>query len=246
MIYRSWGETAVNLADPWTLFGRDSRIVPLFNQILSSSELMSAQGGVPSVAENVFGALILFSQEGSEPVKIVINSPGGTVQAGFTIIQGMNHLKAKGIEVWTINLGNAGSMAGIILALGTPGRRYVLNETTSHAHEIHIEGPKGRRTDFAEAQRHLQHMHEVMEKLLAQQTKIPEYYLKLVEMDREIDSLKLENLEFRQKMVGEFLKQERLLNVNEAVEAGMADEIIMPGDSVLDEIFARFVKKDSQ
>lgn len=235
MIHRPWGKALVTLVDPWALFGRDSRVVPLFNYIMASSEIVSVQGGVSSVAENVFGSLMLLSQESRDPVKIVINSPGGTVQAGFTIIQGINHLKALGIEVWTINLGLAGSMAGVVLAMGTSGRRYVLNETTTHAHEVQIKGLGGRSTDVEEAHRHLKHMREVIEKLFARHTRIPEHYLKSA--DLEVDESKLKDLDFRIKMVKEFIKQERLLTADESCEVSMADTIIMPGDPTLDEIF---------
>lgn len=242
MLHRAWNDKTVNLVDPWTLFGKDSRIIPLFNRILSSAEIVSVAGGVPSVAENIFGALMLLAQEGNSPVKIIINSPGGSVQAGFTIIQGMKHLRAKGIEVWTINLGSSGSMAGVILAMGTPGRRYVLDDATTHAHEVQVHGMEGRGTDVEEAQRHLKHMRNSLDRIFAQHTKIPEYYIKLMEI--EPNETKLKDPEFRQKLVREFVKQERLLSVEEALEAGMADVVIMPGDPILDEIFQKVPVKE--
>lgn len=236
MITRPWGEKVPNvLVDPWTLFGRDSRVVPLFNDILSSAELVSSSGGVPSVSENILASLLLLSQEGGDPIKVAINSRGGSVQAGFTILWAMEHLKASGIEVWTINICSAGSMAGIILAMGTPGRRYVFKDAMTHAHEIQIRGLGGKSTDVEEAQRFLTHQKNVIESLFAANTKVPEYYNKL--MDYETSKEKMASLEHRKKLIREFMKQERLLTVEEAKEAGMVDHIIMPGDPILNEIF---------
>ncbi len=242
MLSRPWSlkEEVRMLVDPWTLFGRDGRVVTLFNPIISSSEIMSISGGVPAVAENFLSDLFLLAQESNDPVKIVINCPGGTVQGGFTIVQAMEHLKAKGIEVWTINMGLAASMAGLILSVGTKGRRYVFNRATTHAHEIQIKGMSGRSTDVEESQRHLKYMREEFENLLAVHTKIPEYFVKIT--DLEINKSKLVDPEFRKKLIKEFIKQERLMTGPEAQEAGIVDQVLMPGDPLLDEIF-RILKR---
>ena len=237
MITRPWGDKSRQLVDPWTLFGKDSRIVPLFNPIISSSEVVSVGGGVPSVSENIFGSLMLLSQESDEPIKMLINCPGGSAQAGFTIIQAMEHLKAKGVEIWTIDMCQAASMAGIILFMGTPGRRYILNDAMAHAHEIQIKGLGGGSTDVEEIQEHTKHLKGIMERLCAQNTKIPEYYVKLMEI--EVSPKQMSDLNYRKKLVREFVKQERILTCDKALEAGMVDHIIMPGDPILDEIFKR-------
>ena len=237
MIIRPWEDGSKKLVDSWTLFSKNSRIVRLFNPIISSAQVTSVSGGVPSVAETVFADLILLSQEGNDPVKIVINSPGGSVQAGFTIIKAMQHLNAKNIEVWTFNICNAASMAGVILAMGTPGHRYVLSDAMTHSHEIQIKGLEGRSSDVEEAQEFTKHQRDVLERLCAERTKIPEYYKKL--MDESPDENKMSDLKYRTRLVREFMKQERILTDEKAKEAGMVDHIVMPGDSILDEIFRR-------
>jgi len=253
MITRPWGDKVPNvLVDPWTLLGKDARIIPLFNPIISSAQVTTVSGGVPSVAENIFAALMILAEEGSEPVKIVINSPGGSLQAGFTILQAIEHLKASGIEVWTVNMCNAMSMAGIVLAMGTKGRRYALNNTTTHVHEVQVSGLGGRGTDVQEAHEHLQYQREVVEKLLAENTNIPEYDLSIEYSDSpEIlaaSKIQLSDPKFRQKRVREFAKNERLLSVDKAKEAGMIDVVLMPGDEIIKEIFRRSLrpKKEKQ
>src|SRR3989344_8138856 len=126
---------SVNLVGPWVLFGKDARVVKVFTPIISSRDvpaIMPEGGPNFSIAEEVYGSLIQLGLENKDPVKIVLNSPGGNIMAGFTIIQAMEHLKAKGIEVWTVNLLESMSMAGILLMMGTKGRRYTLGDTLIH------------------------------------------------------------------------------------------------------------------
>ena len=237
MILRPWGEKVPDvLISPWTILGKEARIIKLFNPILSSAQVMSISGGEASVAENMMGDLIQLAREGKDPVKIVINSPGGSVQAGFTILLFMEHLKACGIDIWTVNIGNANSMAGIILAMGTKGRRYALDNTTTHVHEVQISGLGGKGTDIDKMKEHIDHQRDVIERLLAEHTKIPEFAAKELELGIDEKRVK-EDPKARKKLVREFSGSENLLTASKALEAGMIDEILKPGNQTLNDIF---------
>src|SRR3989344_6269181 len=98
-----WGNVSVNLVSPWDIFERDSRVVTLFGPVMSVSNVnLISDRSLSFLAEDMFGAIIMLGMESNKPVKIVINSVGGDVRAGFTIIQVIEHLKKKGIEVWTV------------------------------------------------------------------------------------------------------------------------------------------------
>jgi len=70
---------------------------------------------------------LLESRSRDVPIKILINSPGGVVSAGLLILDAVQSLQ---VEVHTICLGLADSMAAILLAAGTPGHRSTVKDAT--------------------------------------------------------------------------------------------------------------------
>ena len=79
--------------------------------------------------------LYLDSVDSGKDISIYINSPGGSVTAGFAIYDTMQHIRA---DVSTICLGMAASMGAFLLAAGTKGKRYALPNA-----EIMIHQPSG-------------------------------------------------------------------------------------------------------
>jgi ATP-dependent Clp protease, protease subunit len=240
-MYIEWGEKTRNLVGSWDIFSRDSRVIPIFNAIISSQNVTSTQS-MPSVAEQVYGDLILLGQKSKDPVKIVINSPGGSVLAGFTIIQAMSHLKAKGIEVWTLNLCQSMSMGGVILAMGTQGRRYTIDNSLVHAHSGD-QVIRGRTDDVESITEFNKHVTETLVNLLCENTKIAEYYIRKEGLEDDIDVSSLSH-DKRVKFTKKFLGTERMLKPEDAVEAGMADKVLSPGDQLIDEIFKIEISSD--
>ena len=87
------------------------------------------------LANNVISTLLYLDSVGNEDISLYINSPGGSVTQGLAIIDTMNFIKSN---IRTYCLGHCASMAAIILACGTKGKRFVLPNS-----EIMIHQPSG-------------------------------------------------------------------------------------------------------
>lgn len=231
---REWNKSGpVNLVNIWEVLYRDARIVSLFGNVMSSNMVVSAQS-LPCVAEDVIGSLMLLASENSDPIKIVINNTGGEINAGFAIIQAMEHVKAKGIEVWTVNLCTSASMATVILSMGTPGRRYVLDNTITHLHSG-SKGMAGKSEDVDSVYEFSQkHFRARIDQILLENTGIVDYWNKVSTMYSEEQMAKKE---MRSRVLKDFLSGERYLVASDAVEAKIVDKVLKPGDSLIDSIF---------
>ncbi len=81
--------------------------------------------------------ILLMSMESDKPITLVIDSPGGSIQAGFQLIDVM---EACPCVIRTVSLGCAASMSAVILAAGTKGHRYVSNRSKVMLHEPLLSG----------------------------------------------------------------------------------------------------------
>lgn len=88
--------------------------------------------------------LFLESQDPDKEVMFYINSPGGEVNAGLAIYDTMQHIRSK---VSTICVGQAASMAAILLAAGEPGRRFCLPNSRVLIHQP-MGGVSGQASDI--------------------------------------------------------------------------------------------------
>lgn len=223
------------LVTPWELFERDSRIVPLFGMVRSSIDVnVVASDSMPFLAENILAALMLLAQESSDPVKIVINSNGGSLVAGFDIVQAIEHLQAKGIEVWTIDIGAAKSMASTVLAAGTKGKRFAFKRSCVHLHSGTVSTGEQRPEDKEMIDAYLERIRASLNRILTERTKIPEYYVK---SDNSVNPELLKSDEGRFKLTRQFLGKEQYLTPEQALEAGIIDQILEPGNPIIDSVF---------
>ncbi len=114
---------------------------------------------------------LAFYDDGSKnPITIYISSPGGECDAGFAIIDCINELKRKGIEVNTICIGSCSSMASVILASGTIGKRYAFPSSRIMIHQAGIEATGGKLKDIQIIQHELQVWTDNMNKIFKKQT----------------------------------------------------------------------------
>ncbi len=237
MLLKEWGEKATTLVEPWVILGRDARVITIFSQIMSSQQIV-APHSFSSVGEDVVASLTLLGIDSNDPVKIVINSPGGHVDAGFMIIQAMNHLKAKGIEVWTVDLCRTMSMGGIILMMGTKGRRYAMENTLIHTHfgKRSISGES--QADIDEAIKYTEAINQTIYRYMSENSNIPEFHIKRQGLDG-YDPAKFKDLTERIKVIKNFLNNETLMSPEEAREAGIIDKVLSPGDPIIDQIYSK-------
>lgn len=110
--------------------------------------------------------LYLSKKYPDRPIQMWINSPGGSVTAGFAIYDVMNYVK---VPIETIAIGMAASMAAFLLSSGSRGKRSALPNA-----EILIHQPmgqaEGQTTDILLAAEHIKRTREKIEALLAQNT----------------------------------------------------------------------------
>ncbi len=241
---RPWSETPTGpIVGPFVLLNRDQRMLTLFGSIHASTDIgMITSESIPFLAENVTASLLILGSESKEPVTLLINNSGGSVQAGITIIQAIEHLKALKIPVRMVVMGTAASMASVILTTGSIGHRYAFPRALIHFHSGHQQ-VSGTPEEVVRAQEFTERLHAQMHGILAFQTKLPEYFLREVRKEWEEDSAaKLDpstekGREKRLKYVKEFLSAETYLSAEQALAAGVIDKIIVPGDPLVDEIF---------
>jgi ATP-dependent Clp protease protease subunit len=126
---------------------------------------------IDDAVANTIVAQLLFldSVEPGKELSLYVNSPGGSSTALFAIYDSIQFLRSK---VATYCLGQAASAAAVILAAGTPGKRYALPNSRVLLHQPH-GGVEGQSTDIAiHAQEIVRQRHRV-EELLALHTGQP-------------------------------------------------------------------------
>lgn len=114
--------------------------------------------------------LFLQSEDPDRDVQMYIASGGGSITAGMAIHDTMKHIKP---EVATIAMGMTGSMATLLLAAGTHGKRYSLPNATIHFHPAGAYGFGGYAPDVEIHVRHLLDMQEQGNRLMARYTGQP-------------------------------------------------------------------------
>lgn len=136
----------------------DQRVVFLGTQIDdASANLVVAQ------------LLHLEAQDPDRDIHLYINSPGGSVTAGFGIYDTMQYIAP---DVATTCIGQAASWAAVLLAGGAPGKRSVLPNSRVLIHQPH-GGAEGQATDMAIQMKEMQHARDRVEELLAHHTGQP-------------------------------------------------------------------------
>jgi ATP-dependent Clp protease protease subunit len=79
--------------------------------------------------------LFLNQQDPTKMVTIHVDSPGGSVKAGLSMVDVMDYVKGKGTEIQTINTGMAASMGSVLLGAGTKGMRSSLRFSRTMLHQ---------------------------------------------------------------------------------------------------------------
>ena len=112
---------------------------------------------------------------------LYINSPGGSITAGLAIYDTMQFIKP---DVQTYCIGQAASMAAVLLAAGAKGKRFSLPNSRILIHQPLMQGLGGQATDIDIAAREILRMRERLNGILVQHTGQPE---KRIQDDTERD-----------------------------------------------------------
>jgi ATP-dependent Clp protease, protease subunit len=124
--------------------------------------------------------LFLESEDPDKDVHLYVNSPGGSVTAGLAIYDTMQYVRP---DVVTICMGQSTSMAALLLAAGTKGKRYCLPHSRIMIHQP-LGGAQGQATDIDIQAREILKVREILNKILAKHTGQP---LDRIQRDTERD-----------------------------------------------------------
>ena len=154
---------------------RGERSYDIFSRLLSDRIIFLGEE-VSDASASVIVAQLLFleAQDPEKDIQLYINSPGGSITAGFAIYDTMQYVKC---DVSTICIGLAASFGAFLLAGGTKGKRLALPnaEIMIHQPAIHGGGLQGQATDIKIASDHIQRSKERLNRILAENTgKTPE------------------------------------------------------------------------
>ena len=153
----SFYEREGNSEKGYDLFSRllKDRIILLFNEVNDD------------LACSVISQLLyLEAVDPDKDITIYINSPGGSVSAGFGIYDTIKHLKC---DVNTVCVGLAASMGAFLLAAGTKGKRSALENSQIMIHQV-LGGVEGQASDIEIEARHMLRIKDRLNTILAQNT----------------------------------------------------------------------------
>jgi len=180
--------------------GRGERAYDIYSRLLKDRIVILGYPVTDDVA-NLITAQLLFleSEDPEKEISFYINSPGGSVTAGLAIYDTMQFIRP---QISTLCLGQAASMAAILLLAGAKGRRYALPHSRIMIHQP-LGGAQGQASDIEIQAREILRVREMLNAIIMRHTG---QNLRKIEKDTERDL---------------FLPPEQ------AVEYGLIDEVIV-------------------
>ena len=126
--------------------GQDN-LMPSFDYLANKSRVLYLTEPITTpVATVMMADLACLKQKSNLPITIFISSPGGEMDAGGAIIDAIEDCQNGGISVITVATGLVASMASVILAAGTKGKRYITPRARVLIHQP-LVGFQGQATD---------------------------------------------------------------------------------------------------
>ncbi|MGN0152626.1 MAG: ATP-dependent Clp endopeptidase proteolytic subunit ClpP [Wujia sp.] len=161
---------------------RGERSYDIYSRLLKERIIFLADEVNDTTASLVIAQLLfLESEDPTKEISLYINSPGGSVSAGFGIYDTMNYIKC---DVSTICVGMAASMGAFLLAGGTKGKRIALPNSEIMIHQP-LGGAQGQATDMKIHADHIIRTREKLNRILSENTGKP---LEVIERDTERDN----------------------------------------------------------
>lgn len=179
--------------------GRGERSYDIYSRLLKERIIFLSEP-IDDTSANLTIAQLLFleAEDNERDIYMYINSPGGVVTAGMAIYDTMKYIKAK---VSTICLGQAASMAAVLLASGEKGKRFTLPNSRIMIHQP-LGGAQGQATDIEIQAKEILRIKKTLNDILAGHTG---QSIKKIEKDTDRDFF---------------------MSANEAVDYGLVDKVI--------------------
>jgi ATP-dependent Clp protease protease subunit len=147
--------------------GRGERAYDIYSRLLKERIIFLGTPINDEVANNVMAQLIFLEYENPEKdITLYINSPGGYVSAGLAIYDTMQHVRPN---IATICIGNCASMAALLLAAGTKGKRYALPHSRIMLHQP-SGAATGQSTDIQITAKEIVRTKETLAEIVAKHT----------------------------------------------------------------------------
>ncbi|GEP79258.1 ATP-dependent Clp endopeptidase proteolytic subunit ClpP [Staphylococcus carnosus] len=180
---------------------RGERAYDIYSRLLKDRIIMLGSVIDDNVANSIVSQLLfLQAQDAEKDIYLYINSPGGSVTAGFAIYDTIQHIKP---DVQTICTGMAASMGSFLLAAGAKGKRFALPNAEVMIHQP-LGGAQGQATEIEIAATHILKTRAKLNKILAERTG---QSIEQIEKDTDRDNF---------------------LTADEAKEYGLIDEVMQP------------------
>lgn len=147
---------------------RGERAYDIYSRLLKDNIIFLGTPIDDNVA-NVVTAQLLFleAEDPDRDIHLYINSPGGSISAGMAIYDTMQYIRPN---VSTICVGQAASMGALLLAAGTPGKRFALPNSRILIHQPSMSGLAGQATDIDIHAKEILRLRESMNGILAKHT----------------------------------------------------------------------------
>ena len=180
---------------------RGERAYDIYSRLLKDRIIMLGSQIDDNVANSIVSQLLfLQAQDAEKDIYLYINSPGGSVTAGFAIYDTIQHIKP---DVQTICIGMAASMCSFLLAAGAKGKRFALPNAEVMIHQP-LGGAQGQATEIEIAANHILKTRAKLNKILAERTG---QSIEQIEKDTDRDNF---------------------LSAEEAKEYGLIDDVMVP------------------
>jgi ATP-dependent Clp protease protease subunit len=125
---------------------RGERAYDIYSRLLKDNVIFLGQPIDDNIANLIIAQLLFLEAENPEKdISIYINSPGGSITAGLAIYDTMQYVKP---DIQTICLGQAASMAAVLLAAGKKAKRFALPNSRVLIHQPWLQGLGGQATDI--------------------------------------------------------------------------------------------------
>ena len=180
--------------------GRGERAYDIYSRLLRDNIIFIGTPIDDNVANLVIAQMLFLSQEDPEKdIQLYINSPGGSITAGFAIYDTMQFVKP---DVVTTCVGQAASIAAVLLVGGAPKKRFALPNARILIHQPWLSGLGGQATDIDIHAKEILRMRTTINGLLAKHT------------GQSVDRIEKD------------VERDYIMNAEQAKEYGMIDEII--------------------
>lgn len=179
---------------------RGERAYDIYSRLLKENIIFLGTPIDDTVANLVIAQMLFLAAEDPEKdISLYINSPGGSITAGMAILDTMRLIEP---DIVTYCVGQAASMAAVLLSCGTKGKRYTLPHARILIHQPSMSGLAGQATDIDIYAREILRMREILNNILATATGQP-----VDRIARDVD-------------------RDYIMEAQQALDYGMVDRII--------------------